>query len=229
MSPFASKLDKSAPRALVEPELVPFNGLVPIRNATQPTLFMRCLLFATIALFATLACSSPDTQNEMTPTSKPTASFFDMDSNTLAGKDQPLAAFKGQPVMVVNTASKCGLTPQYKDLQKLHETYADQGLVVLGFPCNQFMGQEPGSAAEIAEFCEANYCVTFQMMEKTNVKDADQSPIYAWLEAQTGSVPDWNFAKYLVSADGSSGQFFGARTEPMGSELTTAIEAQLAK
>lgn len=185
---------------------------------------MRIPLFLCVALAAPLACSTPETHYAMTSTD---SGLFQFESKTLAGQAKPLGDFAGQPVLVVNTASKCGLTPQYKGLQELHETYAERGLVVLGFPCNQFMGQEPGTAEEIATFCEANYGVSFQMMEKVNVKEDGQSPIYAWLEERTGEVPDWNFAKYLVSADGTTVQFFGARTEPMSAELTSAIEAQL--
>lgn len=185
---------------------------------------MRHLFLLLPLAAAAGGCSSPDTQYAMTSTSE---GLFQFDAKTLSGQPQSLAAFAGKPVLVVNTASKCGLTPQYKGLQELHERYAERGLVVLGFPCNQFMGQEPGSADEIAEFCQVNYGVTFQMMEKVNVKEDGQSPIYAWLQAETGEVPDWNFAKYLVAPDGTSVQFFGARTEPLGDELTAAIEAQL--
>ena len=157
----------------------------------------------------------------------PRPELYQFDSMTLDGQPKDLAAFAGKPVLIVNTASKCGLTPQYADLQKLHEAYADRGLVVLGFPCNQFMGQEPGSAEDIAAFCEANYGVTFQMMEKVAVKEEGQDPMYAWLQEQTGEVPDWNFAKYLVAPDGKTVTFFGARTEPMGDELTSAVESAL--
>lgn len=158
----------------------------------------------------------------------PTAGFFALETKTLAGQDQALADFDGSVVLVVNTASRCGLTPQYEGLQQLHETYADRGLVVLGFPCNEFLGQEPGSADEIAAFCTDNYGVTFPMMQKVHVKPGDeQSPVYALLTERTGETPDWNFAKYLVSRDGASIEFFGARTDPMGAELTGAIEALL--
>jgi len=171
--------------------------------------------------------STPDPTTPETPMTSTTEGLYQFDSKTLDGQPKDLAAFAGKPVLIVNTASKCGLTPQYKDLQKLHETYGDRGLVVLGFPCNQFMGQEPGSAEDIAAFCEANYGVTFQMMEKVAVKEDGQDPVYAWLEEQTGEVPDWNFAKYLVAPDGKRVTFFGARTEPLGDELTGAIESAL--
>lgn len=155
-------------------------------------------------------------------------SLFDLEAADLAGAPIDLGAFAGKPVLVVNTASKCGLTPQYEGLQELHETYGERGLVVLGFPCNQFLGQEPGTADEIQTFCQENYGVTFQMMEKVEVKAGDgQHPIYGLLGTRTGDLPDWNFAKYLVSPDGETVQFFGARTKPMGDELTGAIEALL--
>lgn len=153
-------------------------------------------------------------------------SFFELETRTLDGQPQPLSDFEGKVVLVVNTASECGLTPQYAGLQELHETYADRGLVVVGFPCNQFMGQEPGTPEQIASFCEKNYGVTFPMMEKVNVKD-DPAPIYALLAERTGQVPDWNFAKYLVSRDGSQVTFFGAKTDPTGDELKSAIESAL--
>ncbi|MEZ5979665.1 MAG: glutathione peroxidase [Planctomycetota bacterium] len=177
--------------------------------------------------FAT-GCSNPAPQDATTMERWKDVSFFDLDTATLAGKPQKLADFEGKVVLVVNTASKCGLTPQYAKLQELYEKYAERGLVVLGFPCNQFMGQEPGSADEIAQFCQANYGVTFPMMQKVDVKAGDgQSPIYGLLGTRTGELPDWNFAKYLVSRDGSKITFFGARTDPTGDELTKAIEALL--
>lgn len=154
--------------------------------------------------------------------------FFELETQTLEGQSQSLADFDGKVVLVVNTASKCGLTGQYAGLQELHEAYADQGLVVMGFPCNQFLGQEPGSAMEIASFCEEKYGVTFPMMHKVNVKAGeDQSPVYGLLGTRTGELPNWNFAKYLVSRDGANIQYFEARTDPLGDELKSAIEAEL--
>ena len=140
-------------------------------------------------------------------------------------QDQDIRRKSGRRRRSSRTSSASCTTSDVR--QKLHETYGDRGLVVLGFPCNQFMGQEPGSAEDIAAFCEANYGVTFQMMEKVAVKEDGQDPVYAWLEEQTGEVPDWNFAKYLVAPDGKRVTFFGARTEPLGDELTGAIESAL--
>lgn len=144
---------------------------------------------------------------------------------SLDGKDVDFSQYKGKKLLIVNTASKCGLTPQYKDLQKLHELYGNK-VTVLGFPANNFLWQEPGTNSEIAEFCERNYGVSFQMFEKVSVKGGDQSPLYAWLEKQTGEKPDWNFAKYLVNEDASKVEFFKAKTEPLDTKIVTAINAQ---
>jgi glutathione peroxidase len=131
-------------------------------------------------------------------------------------------------VLLVNVASKCGLTPQYKDLQALHEKHGDK-LVILGFPANNFMGQEPAANSEIGEFCQKNYGVSFQMFAKISVKGSDQHPLYQWLttKAQNGwndQNPDWNFAKYLVNEKGELVKFFPARTLPMSNEVLEAIQ-----
>ena len=188
---------------------------------------------ATLAMTALLplfvACSSPAPQDAETLAAWEGVSLFDLEAVTLSGEALDLSTFAGRPVLVVNTASKCGLTPQYEGLQELHETYAERGLVILGFPCNQFLGQEPGTADDIAVFCQENYGVTFQMMGKVEVKAGDgQHPVYGLLGTRTGYLPDWNFAKYLISPEGDEVTFFGARTKPMGDELTGAIEALLA-
>jgi glutathione peroxidase len=189
---------------------------------------LRSSLLLVFGLGLLPACSNSAPQDAETLASWEGVSFYELDTKTLDGQPQDLAAFEGKVVLVVNTASKCGLTPQYEDLQALYQKYSEQGLVVVGFPCNQFMGQEPGSPEEIAAFCEDNYGVSFPMMEKVNVKAGeDQSPIYALLGTRTGELPDWNFAKYLIDRDGNSVQFFGARTAPLGDELTAAIEALL--
>ncbi len=135
------------------------------------------------------------------------ASLYDLKIKSLEGKEIDFAQYKGKKLLIVNTASKCGLTPQYAHLQRLHEEKGDR-IVILGFPANNFFWQERGSNEEIAEFCERNYGVEFQMFEKISVKGRDRHPLYAWLEARSGSVPDWNFAKYVVSEDGNSVSFF---------------------
>ncbi len=161
------------------------------------------------------------------------ASLHDFTHETLDGKPRPLADFKGKPVLVVNVASRCGLTPQYAGLQKLQQTYGPLGFNVLGFPCNQFMGQEPGSEAQIAEFCTKHYGVTFPMFAKLEVNGAGRAPLFAWL-TQEKTAPDgpgdvaWNFAKFLVGKDGKLIARFNPRVAPDAPELIAAIEKALA-
>jgi glutathione peroxidase len=143
----------------------------------------------------------------------------------LDGTPQPLSAYAGKVVLVVNTASKCGLTPQYEGLEALWRQYGDRGLVVLGFPCNQFGGQEPGSAAEIAEFCELNFGVSFPLFAKLDVNGPDESPLYSWLKADFPGDIGWNFAKFLIGRDGKVVERFATDTQPAA--LAPAIEAQL--
>jgi glutathione peroxidase len=129
----------------------------------------------------------------------------DFKANTLTGQEQDLSAYAGKVVLVVNTASQCGLTPQFTGLEELYEKYVDQGLVILGFPCNQFAGQDPGTAEEIGEFCTKNYGVTFPMFEKIDVNGKDAHPLYQWLKSEQGgmlSMIKWNFTKFLVGRDG---------------------------
>ena len=155
--------------------------------------------------------------------------LFSFKASSLDGKPFDLAELKGKAVLVVNVASKCGYTPQYADLETLWKEYRDKGLVVVGFPCNDFGGQEPGSAGEIGEFCRKNYGVTFPMMSKVQTKaGAGQSEIYAFLSAATGKLPSWNFGKYLVGRDGRPVAFYGSGVKPTGSELRTAIDQALA-
>jgi glutathione peroxidase len=151
------------------------------------------------------------------------ASIYDLKMKSLDGKEVDFNKYKGQKLLIVNTASKCGNTPQYADLQKLHEQYGNK-VTVLGFPANNFLWQEPGTSTEIAEFCERNYGVTFQMFEKVSVKGGDQAPLYAWLQSRTGEKPDWNFAKYLVSEDGTKVEFFKAKTEPLDPKIIGKIK-----
>jgi glutathione peroxidase len=135
----------------------------------------------------------------------------------------------GKPALLVNVASKCGLTPQYAGLEKLHEVYADQGFTVVGLPCNQFLGQEPGTAEEIAEFCSATYGVTFPMTEKIEVNGDDRHPIYAALvgaadeEGRTGDI-QWNFEKFLVDGSGSVVARFSPKVEPGDARLVDAVQ-----
>lgn len=148
-------------------------------------------------------------------------SIYDFKINALDGKTIDFSAYKGKTLLIVNTASECGYTPQYADLQKLHEAFGDK-VVILGFPANNFGSQEPGSNTEIASFCKKNYGVTFQMFEKISVKGQDQHPLYAWLKEKTGQEPGWNFSKYLVKPDGTV-KFFKSSVKPMDKEITSEL------
>jgi glutathione peroxidase len=153
---------------------------------------------------------------------------------TLAGKDVDLNQYKGKVVLIVNVASKCGLTPQYKELEALHEKYGKEGLAVVGFPCNQFGGQEPGTADQIREFCDATYGVKFDMMEKIEVNGANATPIYKQLTgADTKPVGkgviSWNFEKFLIGKDGKIVARYAPRTKPDDKAVVAAIETELKK
>ena len=143
----------------------------------------------------------------------------------LDGKPQPLAAYAGKVVLVVNTASKCGHTPQYGGLEALWRQYRDEGLVVLGMPCNQFGGQEPGAAGEIAEFCELNFGVSFPLFGKLDVNGPAEHPLYGWLKASRPGDIEWNFAKFLIGRNGQVAARFAPDTQP--ADLAGAIEQQL--
>jgi glutathione peroxidase len=151
----------------------------------------------------------------------PVASLYDFKVNALDGKTIDFSKYKGKTLLIVNVASKCGFTPQYADLQKLQDTYGSK-VTILGFPANNFKGQEPGTNAEIAEFCQKNYGVTFQMFEKISVLGADQHPLYAYLKEKTGQEPSWNFCKYLVKPDGTV-KFFNSKVNPMDKEIIDAL------
>jgi glutathione peroxidase len=159
-------------------------------------------------------------------------SIYDTSLHTLTGEATSLAEFRGTTLLVVNVASKCGLTPQYEGLERLQKTYGDKGFSVVGFPCNQFGAQEPGSAEEIATFCSATYGVTFPMMEKVDVNGDDRNPVYEELtafpdaEGEAGDI-QWNFEKFLVSADGTIVQRFRPMVDPEAPEVIDAIEANL--
>ena len=157
---------------------------------------------------------------------KPPMTLHDLSATRLDGATESLAAYKGKAVLVVNVASECGYTPQYEGLQKLYAEYKDKGLVVLGFPCNQFGGQEPGSSAQIAAFCSTKFHVTFPMFEKVDVKGEKQSAVYAFLTKRLG-VPAWNFHKYLVGKDGKVIAAFPSDVAPESRELRAALEAAL--
>ena len=154
----------------------------------------------------------------------------DFAATTLAGEEQDLGAYAGKVALVVNTASECGFTPQFEGLEKLWQTHKDQGLVVLGFPCNQFGGQEPGGAEEIGAFCQRNYGVTFPMFDKVEVNGDDAHPLYQWLRQEKGgllgSKIKWNFTKFLVGRDGRVLARYAPTATP--ESLTEDIEKALA-
>ncbi|MCH8611879.1 glutathione peroxidase [Arsenicicoccus dermatophilus] len=155
--------------------------------------------------------------------------LHDFHATTLTGEDRDLGDYAGQAVLVVNTASRCGLTPQYQGLQELYDAYADRGLVVLGFPCDQFAHQEPGDADEIGEFCTRNYGVTFPMFAKVDVNGKDAHPLWRWLRSERGGLlgdaVKWNFTKFLVDPQGRVVERYAPTTAP--GELRTDIERVL--
>lgn len=157
-------------------------------------------------------------------------SLLDQDFRRLASDEvvNLQAAYGGKVVLVVNTASRCGNTPQYEGLEKLYEQYGEQGLVVLGFPSNDFFGQEPGSEEEIQEFCRLTYGVRFPMFEKVSVKEGEAHPFYQQLAAAAGTYPTWNFHKYLIGRDGRLIAEFSPRTKPDDDKLVASIEDALA-
>jgi glutathione peroxidase len=151
----------------------------------------------------------------------PEKSLYDFKMNSLDGKTIDFSQYKGKTLLIVNVASKCGNTPQYADLQALNDKYKDK-VVILGFPANNFGGQEPGTNVEIAEFCQKNYGVTFQMFEKISVKGEDQHPLFAWLKEKTGQEPTWNFSKYIVKPDGTV-KFFNSKVKPLDPQITAEL------
>jgi len=155
-------------------------------------------------------------------------SIYDFEANQIDGKPVKLSAFKGKVLLIVNTASKCGFTPQFAGLEALHEKYADQGLTVLGFPSNDFE-QEKGSNKEIAEFCENTYGVKFPMFAGSHVKGTEANTLYRQLAQATGQAPEWNFYKYLVGRDGRILAVYPSKVTPEDPALVAAIEKQLAQ
>jgi len=162
-------------------------------------------------------------------TSANAAELLDQDFRRLAGDEVVNlgSAYSGKVVLVVNTASKCGNTPQYEGLESLYEEYEEAGLVVLGFPSNDFMGQEPGTEAEIQEFCRLTYSVKFPMFEKVSVKKGNAHPFYDQLAAEAGTYPTWNFHKYLIGRDGKLIAQFSPRTQPKDEKLLDGIKTAL--
>ena len=158
-------------------------------------------------------------------------SFYDFAVKTIDGKEFSLSSLKGKKVLVVNVASKCGLTPQYAQLEKLYEKYKDKDFVIIGFPANNFMGQEPGSNEEIAQFCSLNYGVTFPMMAKISVKGKEIAPLYQWLtEKKLNGKEDasvqWNFQKFMIDENGNWVGFASPKESPFSEKIVTWIEKE---
>lgn len=182
----------------------------------DPTLSWKRLLAGSLfALLSEVTMACPDVLNHK--------------MKDLEGNDVNLCEFAGKVVLAVNTASYCGNTPQYQGLEALYEKYKDKGLVVVGFPANDFGLQEPGTNKEIRDFCERTYSVKFPMMEKTSVVKGKANPVFAKLTELTGDGPEWNFHKYLLARDGKRAFSYSARSNPEGSEIVKKIEALLAE
>ena len=180
---------------------------------------LKAHVAATIVLTAALAAAAPGGA---------VPSFYDLKTSYLDGKPADLSVFRGKVTLVVNVASKCGFTPQYEGLEKLHAELSGKGFAVLGFPSNDFGQQEPGTAQEIAQFCKLTYGVTFPMFAKVVTKSgADQSPVYKLL-GSSGHLPAWNFSKYVVGKDGKILAFFPSEVTPESAELRGAIMKALA-
>ncbi len=176
------------------------------------------------------ACAQTAPQNAELTQKWKDRSMYTIQTRTLEGQPTNLADYKGKVVLIVNVASRCGFTPQYSELEKLNQKFKDKGLVILGFPCNDFGGQEPGSAKEIRDFCTTTYPVTFPMMEKVQVKTGPgQSELFEFLGTRTGKLPGWNFSKYLVGKDGQPIAFYASSVKPGDAALQQAIEQALAK
>ncbi|NTX04363.1 MULTISPECIES: glutathione peroxidase [Myxococcus] len=197
---------------------------------------MRTLHVLTVATalivtpaFAGDSATKPTTPAKSQPPSeKKPMSLHDLSANRLDGKAEKLSDFQGKVLVVVNTASECGYTPQYAGLEKLFQDYKDKGVVVLGFPSNDFGGQEPGSSEDIKKFCELRFKVSFPMFEKVKTKGDGQSPVYAFL-AKNHDAPKWNFHKYVVGKDGQVKAGFPSKVTPESDELRKAVDAALAQ
>ncbi len=174
------------------------------------------------AFISTINVTDKDVKN------KATLPFYDIQINSLSGEPIDLHQFEGKKLLIVNVASKCGFTPQYRDLQSLQDDYKDQ-LAILGVPCNQFGSQEPGSSEEIQQFCEKNYGVNFLITEKIEVKGENQHPLYAWLtkeyiNGKQDSKVKWNFQKYLIDENGEFLNYYYSITSPTSSRITKYLE-----
>lgn len=178
-------------------------------------------MFRFVSLFLLIAAMSQSLTAQ--------SSLHDFTMTTIDGSERSLADYEGKVILVVNVASRCGLTPQYEDLQTLYEQYEAKGLVILGFPANNFAGQEPGSNDQIAEFCQKNYGVGFPMFAKISVKGKDRHPLYTFLDETTGEQPGWNFHKYLIDQNGKPVQSISSRIRVTEAKVVEAIETLLAR
>jgi glutathione peroxidase len=188
------------------------------------------LSICTVLALGTIAFLPQVMASDKPATTTSLTSLYNIPVKSLEGEPVDLNQYKGKVLLIVNTASRCGLTGQYEGLQKLYASYQKQGLVILGFPSNDFLGQEPGTPTEIRQFCSKKFNVSFPMFQKVVVKkNRDQHPIYQWLSSQPtpknpkGFEPGWNFAKYLVGRDGRLIEAFGSRTPPESPEITQAL------
>ena len=177
------------------------------------------LVFAVAVMGLASFISSKFTHGQKAPVQQ---SIYDFKITALNGDTIDFSQYRGKHLLIVNTASKCGYTPQYADLEKLHDDYGGK-IAVLGFPANNFLWQEPGSNEDIASFCEKNYGVSFQMFEKISVKGGSKHPLYKWLEAKTGETPSWNFCKYVVSKDGNDVKFFSSGVKPLDEKILSLL------
>ena len=186
---------------------------------------MGLIVFLTIGIVFLLIGLTANNANDSIKKKKAIASFYDLKATSIEGEEISFDKFKGKKVLIVNTASSCGYTYQYEGLQKLHTLYG-KDVVVLGFPANDFLFQERGSDADIADFCEKNYGVTFQMFSKITTKGRNQSPVYSWLTNKdlngwNEKKPTWNFCKYLVDENGDLIAFFDKTVKPLSKEITS--------
>jgi glutathione peroxidase len=194
---------------------------------TIPRTMNKLVILIAVLVSFTFAFAGDDPKKESNPV--PPVLNFKMKS--LDGKDVDLSQYQGKVLLMVNTASKCGYTPQYKDLEALYKKYADKGLVVLGFPADNFGHQEPGTDKQIAEFCEKNFGVTFPLFSKISVKGADEVPLFKLLTSQSPDAGEikWNFEKFLISRDGKIVNRFRSKVNPSSEEVGKAVEQELAK
>ena len=200
--------------------------MYPIKCDNMRTIINGGLVI--IFVFTSLACGFKKvTARPDSGLQESTASIYDFRMNSITGEEIDFNQYKGKKLLIVNTASECGFTPQYEDLQKLHELHGEQ-ILILGFPANNFGGQEPGSDIEIASFCKENYAVTFQMFSKISVEGSDMAPLYKWLTDKSKNgwneeAPNWNFCKYFINEKGELMKFYASAINPMSEELLKDI------